>query len=122
MPVSSQELKQALAYCTGTEHYYRHPLLPFLYTDGIATFVDKAEASWFLTDMVLYLQLFAQNYMTAIKLIVKDGKADVILTNDDGKVIKKHHYSYTDCPDGEYVFYMFWKEQEKPILIYSSEY
>ena len=49
-------------------------------------------------------------------------KADVILTNDDGKVIKKHHYSYTDCPDGEYVFYMFWKEQEKPILIYSSEY
>ena len=72
--------------------------------------------------MPLNLQLFAQNYMTAIKLVVKDGKADVILTNDDGKVIKNHHYSYTDCPDGEYVFYMFWKEQEKPILIYSSEY
>lgn len=120
--ITSEELAQKLNYCTGTEHYYRDPLLPFYYTDGVKVFVENAEASWFLYDLLTYIKLFANNYMCVVTLKVENEKAILTIQDDNNKKLATYNYSYTDCPAGEYRFYMYWKDTEHPVLIYYREY
>ena len=120
--LTSQELHEQLSQCYGTEHYYKDGLLPYLYTDGVKTFVEGAGAYWFLTELLSFIEIFKNNYMTVIKMTVKNEKADIELIDDNDKLVKTKHISYTDCPDGEYRFYMYWQDMEKPTLIWYMEY
>lgn len=120
---TAAELQNDLKQCYGTGAYYNMgPLIPFLITDGVRTFIEGADAFWFLSHILSYIDTFKKNYMTVIKLKVKNEEADVELIDDNDKHTKGQHISYTDCPEGEYTFYMFWKDSEKPILIWYMEY
>lgn len=108
------KLENIMGYCYGTEHYYKNQLLPFVYTDGVKTFVENAVggAFWFLTEVMIlakYIKEFA-----SIVLKVENGKADILVDKQN-----KKHISYTDCPDGEWEFFC---EPESKVLMWRGEY
>lgn len=108
------KLENIMDYCYGTEHYYRNQLLPFLYTDGVKTFVENAGngAFWFLTECSAYT-VRAKEFM-GITLKVKDSKGIILVDDKEKKKIP-----YTDCPDGEWEFFY---EPESKVLMWRGEY
>lgn len=114
MTKETKELEEKMAYCYGSEHYYRGQLLPFLYTDGVRTFVQNAGggAYWFLMECARIAKDMKD--FGSIVLDVKGSKADILV---DGK--RKKHISYTDCPDGEWTFYY---SPEDNVLLWRGEY
>lgn len=123
MTRETAELKELMAQCYGTENYYREFLLSYLYTDGVRTFAMNAGngAFWFLQEvngMIVDNKIRqSDDNLTSIHLKVKDDKADIIMEND-GKTFKKH-ISYTDCPEGDWLFYYFTSDN---VLIWNGEY
>lgn len=116
---SSNEISNALAQCTGTEHWYRHPLVrSFLYTDGVRIFCTMAEAYWFL-DIVATEVLPIQTHQPfiAVTLAVKGDTA--VITAEDGNYnhLWKRDIAFTDCPEGDWKFYLI-----DNVLLATSEY
>lgn len=123
MTITSNELETAMAYCTGTECYYKCQMSPMRYTDGVLTFAKNAEAGWFVNDVQIFrreaVKENPKEYMFSVHLVIKNGKGDLLFKDGDDKVCFKYHYSNTDCPDGDWVFYYYVNED---LLIWSGEY
>ena len=123
MTTDSNKLNEIMAQCYGTENYYREYLLSYLYTDGVKEFAMNAGggAYWFLQEvngMIVDNKIRqSDDYLTTIHLIVKNGKADIVMENDDKKYTK--HISCTDCPDGDWVFYF---DSYQNVLLWHGEY
>ena len=124
--MNKEELEREMAQCYGTECYYRHQLINMMYTDGVKCFALNAGggAYWFLTDCGLFVRNAIKNRpdeeMFAVHLVVSDsGKADLIFKDCNDEVVYKKHYAYTDCPEGDWLFYYFVSEK---LLIWKGEY
>ena len=100
-----------LSQFTGTENYYRHPIQlgpKCVYTDGVAYFATHAKAYWFLDIVFTELnQLQRDHEFLAITLSVQASKATITATdgNDPDKTLWSHKVEFTDCPDGNYLFF-----------------
>ena len=118
--IDSNKLRNSLEQCIGTEQYYqRFPFWEFRYTDGVKLFADLAEAHWLINDIFVFCMhkgLYEQDFM-AISLIAEKGKADLIFEDGNGTLLMKHHYEFTDAPDGKWDF--FWCDK---VLMIPSEY
>lgn len=123
MTITSGELKAIMANCYGTESYYRCRISPMKYTDGVLTFAKNAEAIWFIRDVQVFrkeaIKENPEEYMFSVHLIVKEGKGDLIFKDAKGHICFKYHYSNTDCPDGDWLFYYY---VEEDLLIWNGEY
>lgn len=123
MTTETAELQDMMAQCYGTEHYYREMLLSYLYTDGVKTFAMNAGngAFWFLQEvngMIVDNNIRkSDDNLTSIHLKVKDERADIIMENNEQTYTK--HIGYTDCPDGDWLFYYFTSDN---VLIWCDEY
>lgn len=121
--MKSKELKAIMDNYSGTENYYYSPLMTMRYTDGVRAFVKNAEAGWFLADVCAYKEYAKKKspneYMFSVHLMVNDSKADLVFKDGDGHIDYVHHYSYTDCPDGDWVFFYYVDED---LLIWNGEY
>ena len=119
MSITSAELKEKMNQCYGTEVYYKNPLFPlYHYTEGVQTFCEAANAYWFLTDVfVKLLRFFSGESFVSIHLVVKDEKADLLFCDGDDKELKRQHYSYTDCPEGDWHFFFI-----DGVLLWHMEY
>lgn len=108
------KLENIMGYCYGTEHYYKNQLLPFVYTDGVKTFVENAGggAFWFLTEVMILVKDIKD--FASVVLKVKNGKADILVDKNN-----KKHIAYTDCPDGDWEFFY---EPESKVLMWRGEY
>lgn len=103
--IKSEALERIMAQCYGTEHWYRYfPNNNFLYTDGVKTFAENAEAYWFITEVFLMVHGLPED-LYKITLKVEGSKADIIITDGDCKEVKRKHISFTDCPEGTWDFY-----------------
>lgn len=113
--ITNAELKKTMSYCYGTENWRRlFTGVDFFITDGVVTFAEKAEAFWFVTE-VFAMTRGLPNDVYEIKLLVKNEKTDIILKVGK-KVLKKKHIAFTDCPEGEWVFFytdnvFLWKDE-----------
>ena len=104
--IKPEALERIMAQCYGTEKWYRYfPNNNFLYTDGVKTFCENAEAYWFLTEVFLMCCKLPVDELYEIDLDVKDSKADITLKVARSKIVKKWHIEYTDCPEGHWVFF-----------------
>lgn len=117
------ELTEKMSQCIGTESYYSFPLFPAInFTDGVKTFVETANAWWFVSDSIIAIiglikkHKDAMNF-TAVHLTVQDEKADVVFTDGNDNVWKKKHYNYTDCPNCNLTFFFI-----EGVFMYSGEY
>lgn len=123
MTKETAELEEIMAQCYGTENYYREFLLSYLYTDGVKTFAMNAGngAFWFLQEvngMIVDNNIRkSDDNLTSIHLKVKDERADIIMENNEQTYTK--HIGYTDCPDGDWLFYYFTSDN---VLIWNGEY
>ena len=103
--ISSSELQSVFAQNTGTENYYLFPPLKQKYTDDVKNVVDKAEAGWLLSDILVLLTALKRRDFTSIKLTVKDKKAILLLTDGNFGKVYEQVYKYTDFPEGEWIFF-----------------
>ena len=121
--ITSTELENLMAYATGTENYYRYNCgNEILITDGVKIFAENAEAFWFLNDFCIFMPKWikkTEEEFFSIKLIVKNGKGDMIISDGNDKPLYKKHYSYTDCPDGEWLFFY---DNYPKVLMWHNEY
>lgn len=118
--MDSTQLKHGMTQFTGTEHYYRHALGRMKYTDGVKFFAENAGggAYWFLDIVGTELIRFQQSEpFISIGLNAKDGKADISATDGNGNVLWARAIGFTDCPGGEWDFYLI-----DEILLLAGEY
>ena len=119
--MTGEELEKEMCQCYGTELYHKHPMFPYLYTDGVLTFVDKANALWFLTDAFVYITMLKKSDkydgFLSLTFKVKDEKAVLEITDGDYKVLKTIKYTHTDCPKGGWQFFFM-----DNVLMYCREY
>ena len=108
------ELENIMAYCYGTENYYRYMNSRFMYTDGVKTFAEKAGAYWFIDLCFGNLVTLPEDFYS-IKLIVKGTKATMVIKGE--KEVARKNISYTDCPEGEWLFYY-----SQNVLLWNMEY
>lgn len=105
---------------TGTQQYFKSNMFvpKMVHTEGVQYFCDKASAYWFL-DIVAteFFKLQEVDYFLSIKMVVADGKATITVEDGDCKVLKTKHIEFTDCPEGEYEFFL-----TDNVLMLTSEY
>lgn len=121
--MKSEELKSIMGNYSGTECYHRMPITNLLVTDGVIGFIKNAGAMWFVTDVGLFRKQASKKNpdesMFSVHLISKNNKANIVFMDGDDKICLKKNYSYTNCPEGDWIFYYFPLES---LLIWNGEY
>lgn len=105
---SPNEIREALMQCTGSEHWYRPPFArAFIYTDGPKLFADMAGAYWFLDIVATEVLPFQKKEeFIVVTLAVTGSKARITADDGDGNVFWTRDIDFTDCPEGEWKFYL----------------
>lgn len=112
------DFERDLRCFTGSETLYNHPLAPMRYTDGVRYFADRAGAYWFV-DIVAtqLLQYLCRERFISIHLRVADGRARIAADDGDGNEFYARSIDCTDCPEGDWGFYL-----ADSVLMLPSEY
>lgn len=118
--ISGEELKDLLDGCYGSENYYRlNPISKMIITDGVKLFAEKANAYWLLSDISIDT-VFRKNLRVpflGISLKVEKGRGKLEYDDGNGKILYKHSYAHTDCPEGKWEFFLI-----DNVLMLPSEY
>ena len=79
------------------------------YTDGVQCFAQNAGggAYWFLDIVATQIATIKEDFI-AIKLSVPENETIATITATDGndKLLFTKHVAYTDCPTGDWQFYL----------------
>lgn len=107
----ASELKAALAHYYGSEEFFKQPLYRWmLYTEGVQCFAENAGggAYWFLDIIGTEFQLHAKihQHITITLTVYDDGTAKIMAVGDEEIEVFRRDVSYTDCPRGEWKFYL----------------
>ncbi len=105
--ISQAELRNNLATFTGTETFYKIPLLNTHFTDGIKYLADTANCFWLVTDT----SVIAKSLLNRSSFITIDFKklsedvqdalgyeALIEYSDGNGNVFETHNYRSTDFP------------------------
>lgn len=117
---------------TGTDEWHRHPLnRKFVWTDGVQHFAEKAGAFWFLDLVALGVKgkpgivpvvQREPGGFVVVFLHVKNDHALVDAFDDvPGRCLYSESIGWTDCPEGEWKFYLI-DDVEYVTLLLPSEY
>ena len=108
--MNNPDLRQALTQYTGSESWYRHNLnRNMLYTDGVRFFAENAGggAYWFLDIIATEVfPLLRNEPFISIEMTVEDDMAGIVAGDGNGNVLWARHIEFTDCPEGEWRFYL----------------
>lgn len=111
-----------LSQFIGTYNYYRSCIFApkLVHTDGVQYFAENAGngAFWFLDIVGTEIYPKTKTYpFISITLVSSNGSA--MITGEDGDCMEMYSkkIDYTDCPDGEYQFFL-----TDNVLMLSSEY
>jgi hypothetical protein len=105
---------------TGTEQYHQSNMFvpKMVHTDGVEYFCREASAYWFLdivaTEIYPYLR---QHPFLSIKFVSGGGRGAISIEDGDCNTIKVRRIDFTDCPEGEYEFFL-----TDNVLMLTSEY
>lgn len=115
--------KLDLSQFYGTENYYRtNPIFAkdMVHTDGVQYFADNAGngAYWFLDIIATEaFPLLKKEPFIGITLQVKNGSANIFISDGNGETLETRTIDFTDCPEGEYEFFL-----TDDVLMLTSEY
>ena len=92
-----------LSQFSGSEHWYRHGLVPSItFTDGAKYVADEAGAYWLLDEIVLaqrYVHAVAAEEFQVWKLAVNaDNSATLVCENGNYKTVYSKEIPFTDFP------------------------
>ena len=108
-----------LSNFTGTEHYFKHPLSGYVYTDGVQYLAEKAGAYWLL-DKILITTRYKKKLQEfgVWKLKVNANKTATLICEDGNyNKLYEEKLDYTDFPLSEVELWM-----ENNVLILPSEH
>ena len=118
-PIKSTELEHLMSYCYGSENYYKIPQYSFIYTDGVKTFCEKADAYWLL-DIVAsisrHYKRMHEDFIIIDLIVDEDNKATITFEDIKG-IFFKQDISFTDCPKGLWKFYF-----DNNVFFWNGEY
>jgi hypothetical protein len=128
MTTATTDLKNGLANFYGSENMYRHSLnRRMVYTDGVRYFAQEAGggAYWFLdilaTEGANCIKPKEDQNFVSVNMTVKDSKAVIKFTDGNDTVYHTRDIEYTDCPEGEWKFFMIYDGESTTVLL-PSEY
>lgn len=117
-----KELEALMQQCYCSEHIYTTMIPNFYYTDGVKVFCENAEAYWFLSDICSYMiELWNKDDFFAVTLSVEDEKGTITIDDGDRKTYVKKEIIYTDCPEGDWKFYIE-RSEDGYVLLYYMEH
>lgn len=117
--LEKEAFESALMRFIGTEHWYRHSLVPAMtYTDGIKYFVEQSESYWLLDVIATehFPMLKGQPFLF-ITVNSKNGSCGIVVKDGDGKELKSKHVPFTTLLEGTWNFYL-----TDDVLLLPSEY
>jgi hypothetical protein len=89
-----------------------------VHTDGVQYFAETAGCFWFLDIVATEVYpLTKKEPFLSIKFWVNGGEASIIVEDGDLKPVFVKGIKHTDCPDGEYEFFL-----TDNVLMLTSEY
>ena len=95
--LSYQEIKNGLAQCIGTEHYWKNNLLCFQYTDGVKFLHEACEAYWLLIAISSYHR--KEPFQVWELKVSKDKSATLTMKEDSGEpLLVEQKIPFTDFP------------------------
>ena len=108
--MNTQELKDGLRDYYGSEQFFRHMLnRNMVYSEGAQFFMENAGGGtyWF-ADIVAteLMKIHRKEEFIHIHLVAADGKATILADDGNGNPLYKRKIDYTDCPDGDWEFYL----------------
>lgn len=120
--MNKADLQAGLAQHYGSEVWYRHYLIQsMLYTEGVKFFADSAGggAYWLLDKIALevFFKYAKDNPFMSIKFLVTESVGRLSVDDGNDNVIFVCDVPYTDCPDGEWKFFL-----TDNVLLLTSEY
>lgn len=121
--MKTEQLKKTdLAEFTGTEKWYRHPIVKnTLYTDGIKYVAERAGAYWLIDEIAFnQMHLLVKNEEFQVWTLNVDlVKSTAILTCDDGNdnIVYTKQIGFTDFPMEEIKIYV-----TNNVILLPSEY
>lgn len=103
----------------GTEHYFRHTLSGYVYTDGVKYLADKGGAYWLLDKILITTRYKKKLQKFGVwKLTVnKDKTAKLVCEDGNYNVLYTEQLDYTDFPMSEVELWF-----ENNVLILPSEH
>lgn len=123
----ANELRNALSQFICTEGYFFNPINRNIhYTDGAKFFFENAGGgAYWLLDIFLtqpeILKALKTEHFLVVQLTVNDDMLAVLTvandTGSDATVYYRRDLDYTDCPAGEWMFYMI-----DHVILLPSEY
>jgi len=110
---------------TGTEHYYRHSLSGFVYTDGVAFMAEKGGAYWLIDKILITTKHLEDEEVRAkmeafgVWILQKnpDGSAVLECEDGNGNSLYKENINWSDFPMNKITLWSI-----NGILILPSEY
>ncbi len=99
-------LETELRHFTGSEHFFRNPLLrSFVYTEGVHFLAERAGAYW-LIDYVMSNQydrkIKAQPFQVWTIKVREDRSATIRAEDGNGNLIRRFRLEYADFPLKEF--------------------
>ena len=90
---------------TGTEHWYRHPLMRrVLYTDGVKYLAEQGGAYW-LIDIIAFAQIELAvtdaDFQAWTLAVHEDRRAALISTDGNANALHRQTIPFTDFPLNE---------------------
>jgi len=103
---TTRDLASELGQFIGTTRYYKPSIFSSMrITDGVKYFIDQAGAYWFTDIVASEIVPLIDDFMT-VQLVALDNKATITAHDGDNKRVFLKTIGYTDCPDGEYNFFI----------------
>lgn len=95
--------EQDLNQFTGTEHWYKHPMSGYVYTDGVQYLASEGSAYWLIDKILICMKCLRKlQNQEFVAWVLKVNKEDdtAVLTADDGNrhVLYTEKIDYTDFP------------------------
>jgi hypothetical protein len=114
-----EALDSELMQFIGTEHWYKHPLMPAMtYTDGIKYFAEQTESYWLLDVIATeYFPMLKDQPFLFITVESQNGSCTIVVKDGDSKELKSKHVPFTNLIEGTWSFYLF-----DDVLLLPSEY
>lgn len=111
-----------LAQFTGTENWYRHPIVrKMLYTDGIRHMMNKAGAYWLIDEIAFqqyHPRVKTQEFQVWILAVNLEASTAALRCEDgNGRVLCSKQISYTDFPLAGVKMYV-----SENVILLPSEY
>ena len=114
--LSIKEILDGLVQCTGTENYWKNPLLHFQYTDGVKFLWESAECYWLLIAISSYRR--SEPFQVWELKVESDNTAILTMQEDSDKpFLVEQKIEYTDFPLEEIKLWLI-----DGILLLPSEY